>query len=534
MNTTALLIEILVSGTLATVWAFMVARLVAPSVLRNSLHTLSAAGDMGNIIAAVGILCIYFLGWMTHFLGESILDRFFQTSHRDDVFGRTGVSFYYVRTYVFEHASEASIADIQLDRQILRIARASATNLLLIAVLLPLQKDVDGWSALTISSVAFGIAGLTLAYWRQRYRSTFRKFLDLYSVLKESAAAPLNVLEVIVVSQSLNNKPLANAICSAVRLSTNVEVDTFRFASDRRNQLLLFLKPEVFAGKSYVQQAGIVDLILQHVAAAGVRLDGVQVLTGRWLRDSDVMDRHYGFINQLSRSASAILPGTDRQEILRRLEWLDAPRDVAFYGGHEFLARYTAFTAATLDAFWQSKKAMKLRSGLYVQRYDYAGESFVLVNGFHPQQLAHYTADEQRIVVALCHSDTDWARLRDDAIGDTFPERATPQSIRGTLWARRDELGLGDISVAFNYVHLSAGPIEGLYEIQNFLGSGLVPAFRINETVLGRAASAAGVAEGTLRRALGNPQTSVGRDLFSVTENVNTVDAVEVLKCEVT
>jgi len=536
VNTTTLLIEILLSGTLAAVWVSMAARLILGDSLRQIFDALAARGEMGGLIAAVGILMIYLLGWMTHFLGESLLDRFFQTPHRDDVYGRAGVPFYYVRTYVFEKASEASIADIQLDRQILRIARATAINLVLIALLLPFQANIDVWRALAISSAALGLAGFMLAYWRQRYRSTFRKFSDVYAVLTDPQVPRFKFAtsEVPVsqpVSTSVQKDALASDICAAARKSDNVTLAPFRFAPERRNELLLFFKPEVFGMADDICQE-VISLILRHAAQSALAIDGLQSLTGKWLRDHAVMDRHYGYINQMSRSASTMLSSADREEVLRRLEWTDAPADARFLGGHEFLALHPEYNASSLDAFWQTKKSVKLRGGFYVQRFDLNDQTFVLVNGFHPQQLAHYTTDDKRVVVALCHSDTNWSELRDNLIGDTFPERAVPESIRGTLWSRRTEMRLSEISVAFNYVHLSAGPIEGLHEIRNFLGTGLVPDFKLENTVVARTAIDAGVGLDVLQRALSNPQTSRGRDLFSVSENINTRDAIELVKSE--
>ena len=106
-----------------------------------------------------------------------------------------------------------------------------------------------------------------------------------------------------------------------------------------------------------------------------------------------------------------------------------------------------------------------------MQTYAAEGENFILVNGFHPAQLAHFTEPSHRIALMLLHADTPWATLRDEMIGDTFPERAVAGSIRGQLHARPQNYGFDEVTIANNGVHLSAGPFEAMFEIANFFGS---------------------------------------------------------------
>lgn len=539
MTTTALLIEILLSGTLASVWFLLGARLLFPDALATAFGALSQSNSLGNLIAAVGVLAIYLLGWVAHFMGEMLLDRFYQSRYRDELFAQAGVPFFTVRTVVFQSGSEASIDDIQLDRQILRITRAAATNLMVIAVLIGPQPGIDLWRKVALSSAALGLAGLALAYWRIRYQSTFRKFLDVYNVIQQTSTTPRNQLNhsEAHVSTTATVTPhdrssLVIAIEKAVAAGKDVPLAPFRFTTDRRNELLFFLKPELFSGRSPEVLDELLNLILGRIEEAGLRIDGAYALSGSWLRAHGVMDRHYGYINQLSRGASKILSDDDKAEILRRLEWNASPSGVSFVGGHEFLQENPSYDAEGVNRLWETQKSIKLRGGLYVQRFEVEGKPFVMVDGFHPQQLSHYTVDQQRIVVALCHSDTDWSTLRDRLIGDTFPERAVPESLRGVLWSERERLDLKEISVAYNYVHLSAGPFEGLHEIRNFLGSGLVEGFRVEETVVGRAMTATGYSRDAIERVLSNPMTSRARDLFSVTENMNTNVALGFLQQE--
>jgi hypothetical protein len=237
--------------------------------------------------------------------------------------------------------------------------------------------------------------------------------------------------------------------------------------SVQQNELLLFIKPEIFT----VEKRGHIDhtiaLIFDKLQKFDAHARGVVIINGRVLDELEIMNRHYGFINQLSRSASKMLDDADRDTIAAALN-ISSLDNYAILGGHEYLGQYPDQDAFELDKLWFTKKSVKLRSGFYVQSYVQDGQDIILVNGFHPVQLAHYTDPSHRIVLMLIHSNTDWMTLRNEMIGATFPERAVPESIRGTLYGTPEKFGLQSVSIANNGVHLSAGPFEALFEIVNF------------------------------------------------------------------
>jgi hypothetical protein len=239
------------------------------------------------------------------------------------------------------------------------------------------------------------------------------------------------------------------------------------------------------------------------------------------------MNRHYGFINQLSRLASSILDDDDRHRIAAALGMTSIDQ-YTILGGHEYLAQYPAETDVDLHEFWFSKKSVKLRSGFYVQSYHKDGQGLILVNGFHPLQLGHYTNPTHKIVVILLHSNTDWPILRNRMIGATYPEKAAPQSIRGTLYAQPQRFGLDSVTIANNGVHLSAGPFEALFEIANFgRAVGLDPKEE-KPLVLQRMLDAGNSIEKALST-LDNPivtTTPKAVDLYTATEDVNTPQAI--------
>jgi hypothetical protein len=119
--------------------------------------------------------------------------------------------------------------------------------------------------------------------------------------------------------------------------------------------------------------------------------------------------------------------------------------------------------------------------------------------------------------------------LRSEFLGDTFPSKARPGSFRGMLLARKEELGLDEVSVAANFAHLSAGPFEAAFELTNFFGSIGGTGFTQDALSLARNLHEAGFASSALGEALVNPPLQFPggrRTLFDMTEETDTRSAV--------
>ena len=100
------------------------------------------------------------------------------------------------------------------------------------------------------------------------------------------------------------------------------------------------------------------------------------------------------------------------------------------------------------------------------------GAPVIILNGFHPRQLSFFIADDTVCAFLHASSPTDWDTLRSDLIGSTDPSKADGGSLRGRLYADPAGFGLESVSYNFNGVHMSAGPLEGLAELDRFFGAG--------------------------------------------------------------
>lgn len=238
-----------------------------------------------------------------------------------------------------------------------------------------------------------------------------------------------------------------------------------------KNQMLFFFKPEVFLTSSENWEQ-LTNNILSKIEDFGMRIHNLQVISGPFLAENDIMSNHYGVINKLSNSASKSV--SDSSKIQFQNEY-NIPFDKAqVFGGHEFLINFPQFTPLTLDYLWQNLTTTRLGSGCYCAELNLDGSKCFLLNAFHPRQLSHFIEPGRIILTAILSTDRDWKECRLDLLGSTDPYKAKIGSIRNYLLQNKESFSLNYFSKGNNGVHLSAGPIEALVEIERFYSSGAI------------------------------------------------------------
>jgi len=288
----------------------------------------------------------------------------------------------------------------------------------------------------------------------------------------------------------------------------------------RQNQALLMFKPECFKGSRAVT-SGVLDIVLQGLADFDAEVAGAMALEGPVLERLGTIDSHYRHASELSRGASRLIGPED----LARMKALcGVEGECPVLGGHEWLALHPTWTPEALDAAWFAKGPKKVRSGFYTVPFQSEGRPCLLVNGFYPGQARHFTAPGRRVVLVLLQSELPWRTLRREMLGDTYPEKALPGSIRRNLLERREPLGLPRVDITCNFVHLSAGPFEGAAELVNFFRGLEQASFRLEESRMAAFCQEAGMDLPRLSALLdGAPWTPGGvpQDLFGATEELD-------------
>jgi len=294
----------------------------------------------------------------------------------------------------------------------------------------------------------------------------------------------------------------------------------------KENELVFFIKPELLDVEDDEKIINSFELIEQKFNEFDVYIKGAVIVPGAVLEEHGIMNRHYGFINQLSQNASSLVKSETREKIFSVLGIEDNLGHLVL-GGHEFLGAFDT-DIDSLSEIWFAQVANKLRSGFYFIEDTIEDKPFILVNGFHPSQLQHYTREDHSIYLMLLHTDTDWHAMKFDLVGDTFPEKAKPDSIRGLLCADPERYGQASVGINTNGVHLSAGPFEAAFEVANFFGPLINLDLDKTPSLILKNIIESGVSADKAADLINNPPINES-DLFSETENLNTQAAVELV-----
>lgn len=290
--------------------------------------------------------------------------------------------------------------------------------------------------------------------------------------------------------------------------------------TERQNQALLMLKPECFQGSPATVE-GVLEIVFEGLAAFGADVAGAGVLDGSVLEIQGTIDRHYRQASDYSRAASRLI---GHEDLSRMKALCGVEGECPVLGGHEWLALNPGWTPEALDAAWFAQGPKKIRSGFYTVPFESQGRPCLLVNGFYPSQARHFTAPGRRVALMLVHSDLPWRVLRREMLGDTYPEKALPGSIRRRLLEQREALGLPRVDITSNFVHLSAGPFEGAGELVNFFQGLDSAAFRLEDSRMATFWQEAGQDFSRLEALLGGEPWMPGglpRDLFGSTEELD-------------
>ena len=299
----------------------------------------------------------------------------------------------------------------------------------------------------------------------------------------------------------------------------------------KKNEFLFFVKPEITVKNDSIQLEEILKLVFEKIDEFGFSVHGVKALTAKYLDQYNIIAQHYGVINQIASNAVATMSEGAKDKFK---ELFGKPvTEANVLGGLEFLAKYPEFTATTLDYLCQNIGSKKLAGGTYVVEVKLDDETVYLINGFHGRQLKQFTDKGKSIIVMSLSSDTDWSNARSNFIGATDPTKANAGSLRRAFLDNKDKLGLPDVSQGANGVHLSAGPIEALVELQRYnsnFSTGEAKAF--TDFSFGKQLSEAFSAE-VVKAIVQNTNVDVNgksTSVFDLTEEKNSSEALELLK----
>lgn len=188
MATTALFVEILVIGAIAELWiGTLLLSFVSREQLDHVFGSVSTIRDAFPLLAVLTLALTYGLGWIFNFAAERMFRLFGQQKYRDEPFQTQ--PYETVRVLVLQGASDALIHELRMDRHIVRIARGSFLNFVLMIPALLLNYDrIDTGVLVALVVACVAISVLSFFQWLTRYRSYYRTVARAFQVIVSERA----------------------------------------------------------------------------------------------------------------------------------------------------------------------------------------------------------------------------------------------------------------------------------------------------------------------------------------------------------
>ncbi len=296
------------------------------------------------------------------------------------------------------------------------------------------------------------------------------------------------------------------------------------------HQFLLFLKPEATALHDDVKVKDIMNMVFERLNHFEVTVHAIRILPSSYLSKHAILDQHYGVINAISKQGESALTEQAREKLHSEFAD-DLAQGAKVLGGHQFLEAQPEFTPLTLCTLSDNLGTSKLGGGSYCMRINMQGQIYLVLNPFHAFQLVPYTTPGRAIIAIEGRANQDWEVLRGKLTGTTDPTKAEAGSIRAELLANQEAFNLKEVNQGSNGVHLSAGPLEGMVELQRFFTDhDAGTTIELADTLFGSQLLTAGVDAEKLTALAGNPELTVdGKSIsaFDLTEEINANESVK-------
>jgi hypothetical protein len=223
------------------------------------------------------------------------------------------------------------------------------------------------------------------------------------------------------------------------------------------NEWCFFFKPSITSAAASVGFQNAVDLALDLFDRHDMAIIEAHALSPGYMRRHRLASWHYRELVEVAMRASTMVGAT-----------LEIRPDICVdrvLGGYEALTEL-GLDGQELDRLWYASEHSRLGRSAIGALVEVRRERILLVNGFIPGQVRSYSATGTVTVVLRVASDECWSIARNHLLGAANPADAVPGSFRHELWSKREQIGLPAVDVQRNGAHLSAGPLEALYELQ--------------------------------------------------------------------
>lgn len=183
--------------------------------------------------------------------------------------------------------------------------------------------------------------------------------------------------------------------------------------------------------------------------------------TGAELAEREIIRQHYLMYSKASYGKAHVTEeGKAKFSSVFGKDW-DAEVDAGRIMGNPELMKVKGIGTRELFDLWNGAAVQKIQAGLLMTKLDKL--DCYCINAFYPDMEYNFYHPATRIdyyVVEFDSTQVSWGLFRKEILGVTNAAKAVPESFRGMLYAKyKVEFPGRD-----NFVHGSAGPLEGMVE----------------------------------------------------------------------
>lgn len=220
-------------------------------------------------------------------------------------------------------------------------------------------------------------------------------------------------------------------------------------------QFLVLLKPE--ATQPNVNRPGLLRLIYDHFERQDVEILDQAEFSGTLLGARQALNCIYPRLSVIAQTGERALTSAERNVLERETPGaMNLSADEA--------CAVLALSGTELCTEGDFARVIKLGPGAYASHI--VERNYVVLNHFFPEFRDRFYADGASVIALECQTTgLDLHQMREKLVGNIHPSRAEAGSLRASALAYSAKLGLGEVSVARNFFHISPGYIEAMYQL---------------------------------------------------------------------
>ena len=186
MNTTAMIGEVITIGFLAAIWIILIILPITNITIDSEiLENLFPYINVWVILLSFVVLLLFYqLGWIINGLCYYLMEHITEARRKERIKSEarieSSISYRQIRVFVYQHASQSLLTELNTDRAAMRIARTGILNFTLIAVALILFPGIN--AIYIIFPLAFAIMSIIESL--RRSDRFYQQVIDSYCMLK--------------------------------------------------------------------------------------------------------------------------------------------------------------------------------------------------------------------------------------------------------------------------------------------------------------------------------------------------------------